>query len=49
MKSHEMLPEKAVGVGKTKSVSTKGISDTKNNVMLYSIVEAELRSSSKVI
>ena len=41
LKAHEkMLPEKAVGVGKTKRVTTKGISDTKNNVMLYSIVDA---------
>ncbi len=42
IKAHEkMLPEKALGVGKTKRVTTKGISDTKNNVMLYSIVEAD--------
>lgn len=29
------------GAGKTKLVTKEGISDTKNNLMLYSIVEAE--------
>ena len=36
-----MLTDKGAGVGKTKRITSKGISDTKNNVMLYSIVEAE--------
>jgi len=29
------------GVGKTKLVTKEGVSDTKNNIMLYGIVEAE--------
>lgn len=29
------------GVGKTKRVSTNGIEDVKNDIMLYSVVEAE--------
>jgi len=29
------------GVGKTKLVTSQGISDTKNDIMLYSVVEAD--------
>jgi hypothetical protein len=36
-----MFADKGAGVGKTKSVTAKGTSDTKNDIMLYSIVDAE--------
>ena len=35
-----MITDTAVG-GKTKLVSTSGVSDTKNDIHLYSFVEAE--------
>ena len=42
MASHaKMITDTAAG-GKTKLVSTSGVSDTKNDIMLYSFVEAEL-------
>jgi hypothetical protein len=37
---HKAQIIETVGVGKTKRATTKGISDTKNDLMLYSIVEA---------
>src|ERR1700675_1606134 len=41
MASHaKMITDTAAG-GKTKLVSTSGVSDTKNNIMLYSFVEAD--------
>jgi hypothetical protein len=39
-KHAEMITDTAVG-GKTKLVSTSGVSDTKNDIMLYSFVEAD--------
>src|ERR1700737_485585 len=36
-----MLVDKGAGVGKTKSVTAQGASDTRNDIMLYAIVEAE--------
>jgi hypothetical protein len=33
--------DKGAGVGKTKRVTAQGMSDTKNDIMLYAIVEAE--------
>jgi hypothetical protein len=36
-----MFVDKGAGVGKTKRVTAQGISDTKNDIMLYAIVEAE--------
>ena len=36
-----MFADKEAGVGKTKSVTAHGIEDTKNDIMLYAIVEAE--------
>jgi hypothetical protein len=36
-----MFADKGAGVGKTKSVTAHGIEDTKNDIMLYAIVEAE--------
>ena len=36
-----MLSGMTAGVGKTKRVTPEGITDTKNNIMLYSMVEAE--------
>ena len=35
------LADKGAGVGKTKRVTSDGISDTKNEIMLYSVVEAD--------
>ena len=35
------LADKGAGVGRTKRVTSQGISDTKNDVMLYAIVEAD--------
>ena len=36
-----MFVDKGAGVGKTKRVTAQGASDTKNDIMLYAIVEAE--------
>ena len=36
-----MLSGMTAGVGKTKRVTADGVVDTKNNIMLYSVVEAE--------
>ena len=36
-----MFVDKGAGVGKTKRITTQGTSDTKNDLMLYAIVEAE--------
>ncbi|SRR5258708_7281911 len=36
-----MFVDKGAGVGKTKRVTAQSMSDTKNDVMLYAIVEAE--------
>jgi hypothetical protein len=42
MKEHgAMLAELPAGLGKTKRVTSQGISDTKNDNMLYCIVQAE--------
>jgi hypothetical protein len=37
----KMFADKGAGVGKTKRVTAQGASDTKNDIMLYAIVEAE--------
>jgi hypothetical protein len=36
-----LCPGFGAGVGKTKVVTAQGISDSKNDIMLYSLVEAE--------
>ena len=36
-----MFVDKGAGVGKTKRVAAQGMSDTKNDIMLYAIVGAE--------
>lgn len=42
MKEHrKMLTEMPAGAGKTKRVTSKGVSDIKNDIMLYGVVEAE--------
>jgi hypothetical protein len=42
VKEHEqMLHGSTAGVGKTRRVTSQGTEDTKNNIMLYSTVEAE--------
>ena len=37
----KMFADKGAGVGKTKRVTAHGTSDTKNDIMLYAILEAE--------
>src|SRR2546425_12914053 len=37
----KMFVDVGAGVGKTKLVNTRGTSDTKNDIMLYSVVQAE--------
>jgi len=37
----KMFVDVGAGVGKTKLVNTRGMSDTKNDIMLYSVVQAE--------
>ena len=37
----KMFVDKGAGVGKTKRVNAQGRSDTRNNIMLYAIVEAD--------
>lgn len=37
----KMFADKGAGVGKTKRVTAQGTSDTKNDIMLYAILEAE--------
>ena len=36
-----VFADKGAGVGKTKRVTSEGTSDTKNDIMLYAIVEAD--------
>jgi hypothetical protein len=36
-----MFADLGAGVGKTKVVNSQGVSDSKNDIMLYSVVEAE--------
>ena len=36
-----MFADKGAGVGKTRRVTAQGTADTKNDIMLYAIVEAE--------
>ncbi len=38
---HKSMINATAGVGKTKRVTTDGIADARNDVMLYSIVEGE--------
>ena len=37
----KLFVDKGAGVGKTKRVTAQGVADTRNDLMLYSIVEAE--------
>jgi len=42
MSDHKkMFADKGAGVGKTKRVTKQGTADTRNDVMLYGVVEAE--------
>ena len=41
MASHSSMIKETAGAGKTKRVTATGVEDVKNDVMLYSIVEAE--------
>ena len=42
MSSHaKLFADTGAGVGKTKRVTAEGVSDTRNDIMLYQIVEAE--------
>jgi len=37
----QAFADKGVGVGKTKRVSSQGLTDIKNDIMLYAIIQAE--------
>jgi hypothetical protein len=37
----KLFADKGAGVGKTKRVTSQGVADTRNDIMLYAIVEAE--------
>jgi hypothetical protein len=37
----KMFADVGAGVGKTKVVNSQGVADSKNDIMLYSVVEAE--------
>ena len=37
----KMFVDKGAGVGKTKRVTARGTSDTRNDIMLYTVVEAD--------
>ncbi|MDB5189078.1 MAG: YCII-related domain protein [Parcubacteria group bacterium] len=39
--SHKDAVQMSAGLGKTKVVSSEGVADGKNDLMLYSVVEAE--------
>ena len=41
MESHRDVIKETAGAGKTKKVTKEGVTDTKNDIMLYSIVEGE--------
>jgi hypothetical protein len=41
MESHRDVIKETAGVGKTKKVTKEGITETKNGIMLYSVVEGE--------
>ena len=41
MQNHPTLILETAGAGKTKSVSNDGVTDTKNDIMLYAIAEGE--------
>ena len=41
MRDHAPMLSMTEAAGKTKSITSSGLSDTKNDIMLYSIVEAE--------
>ncbi len=37
----KLFADKGAGVGKTKRVTAEGVADTRNDIMLYAILEAE--------
>jgi uncharacterized NAD(P)/FAD-binding protein YdhS len=41
MAEHGSMIKETHAAGKTKRVTSEGVSDTKNDIMLYSIIEAE--------
>src|SRR5262245_35608189 len=41
----KVFADKGAGVGKTKRVDAQGLSDSKNDIMLYSIIEANSHDS----
>jgi hypothetical protein len=42
MRDHtKMFADRGAGVGKTKRVTAQGVADTRNDIMLYAILEAE--------
>lgn len=40
-----MFVDKGAGVGKTKAVTARGTADTRNDIMLYAMVEAESQAA----
>ena len=48
-KKNESAIVETAGTGNTKLVTQEGVSDTKNNMMLYSIIEAESHDAAAAI
>lgn len=50
MKEHSsMLSGVTAGIGKTKRVTKEGVTDTKNDMMLYSVIEAKSHEEAAAI
>jgi|SRR6185312_7387946 len=49
MKQHSSMIKETKAAGKTKRVTSKGTADVKNDIMLYSIVEAESQEAAAKI
>ncbi len=41
MAAHKDLIVETIGVGKPKRITAQGVEDTRNDIMMYSIIEAE--------
>ena len=41
MQAHKSFIKETAGAGKTKKVTKEGVTDTRNDIMLYSLVEGE--------
>ena len=49
MKEHGNMLKETAGTGKTKRVTKGGTTDTKNDIMLYSVIEADSAESAAKI